>query len=54
MALDDLAGWRWLLLDAVQPTALGQLELADRAAAARVRADWERMWVREAWRRRRA
>jgi lysophospholipase L1-like esterase len=32
--LDDLAGARWLLPDAVHPTALGQLEIADRAAGA--------------------
>jgi lysophospholipase L1-like esterase len=32
--LDDLAGSRWLLPDAVHPTALGQLEIADRAARA--------------------
>jgi hypothetical protein len=32
--LDDLAGARWLLPDAVHPTALGQLEIADRAALA--------------------
>jgi lysophospholipase L1-like esterase len=32
--LDDLAGTRWLLPDAVHPTALGQLEIADRAARA--------------------
>ncbi|HEX7299999.1 MAG TPA: GDSL-type esterase/lipase family protein [Solirubrobacteraceae bacterium] len=32
--LDDLAGARWLLPDAVHPTALGQLEIADRAARA--------------------
>jgi lysophospholipase L1-like esterase len=32
--LDDLAGPRWLLPDAVHPTALGQLEIADRAARA--------------------
>ena len=32
--LDDLAGWPWLLPDAVHPTALGQLEIADRAARA--------------------
>jgi lysophospholipase L1-like esterase len=30
--LDDLAGAPWLLPDAVHPTALGQLEIADRAA----------------------
>jgi lysophospholipase L1-like esterase len=34
VALDDLAGRRWLLPDAVHPTALGQLEIADRAARA--------------------
>jgi len=33
-ALDDLTGWRWVLPDAVHPTALGQLEIADRAARA--------------------
>jgi lysophospholipase L1-like esterase len=33
-ALDDLAGRAWLLPDAVHPTALGQLEIADRAASA--------------------
>ncbi len=32
--LDDLAGWRHVLPDAVHPTALGQLEIADRAARA--------------------
>lgn len=32
--LSDLRGWRLLLPDAVHPTALGQLEIADRAAAA--------------------
>jgi lysophospholipase L1-like esterase len=32
--LDDLAGRPWLLPDAVHPTALGQLEIADRAARA--------------------
>jgi lysophospholipase L1-like esterase len=32
VALEDLAGRRWLLPDAVHPTALGQLEIADRAA----------------------
>jgi lysophospholipase L1-like esterase len=31
-ALDDLAGWKLVLPDAVHPTALGQLEIADRAA----------------------
>ncbi len=34
VALDDLAGWRYVLPDAVHPTALGQLEIADRAARA--------------------
>jgi len=34
VALDDLAGARWLLPDAVHPTAVGQLEIADRAARA--------------------
>jgi lysophospholipase L1-like esterase len=33
-ALDDLAGPPWLLPDAVHPTAVGQLEIADRAARA--------------------
>ncbi|MCW3011900.1 MAG: hypothetical protein JWO90_2304 [Solirubrobacterales bacterium] len=72
--LDDLAGWRHVLPDAVHPSALGQLEIADRAARAldapvlpsartppatarraeaAVRVDWGRMWLREAWRRRR-
>jgi len=32
--LDNLAGRRWMLPDAVHPTALGQLEIADRAARA--------------------
>jgi lysophospholipase L1-like esterase len=32
--LDDLAGPPWLLPDAVHPTAVGQLEIADRAARA--------------------
>jgi lysophospholipase L1-like esterase len=32
--LDGLAGRPWLLPDAVHPTALGQLEIADRAARA--------------------
>lgn len=32
--LDDLAGWRLMLPDSVHPTALGQLEIADRAAQA--------------------
>jgi lysophospholipase L1-like esterase len=34
VALDDLAGAPWLLPDAVHPTALGHLEMADRAARA--------------------
>lgn len=34
VALDDLRGWRLLFPDAVHPTALGQLEIAERAAAA--------------------
>jgi lysophospholipase L1-like esterase len=32
VALEDLAGPPWLLPDAVHPTAVGQLEIADRAA----------------------
>jgi len=32
--LDDLRGWRLLFPDAVHPTALGQLEIAERAARA--------------------
>jgi GDSL-like Lipase/Acylhydrolase family len=32
--LEDLAGPPWLLPDAVHPTAIGQLEIADRAARA--------------------
>jgi hypothetical protein len=32
VALDDLHGWRHLFPDAVHPTALGQLEIAERAA----------------------
>jgi lysophospholipase L1-like esterase len=32
--LDDLRGWRLLFPDAVHPTALGQLEIAQRASAA--------------------
>jgi lysophospholipase L1-like esterase len=32
--LDDLRGWRLLFPDAVHPTALGQLEIAQQAAAA--------------------
>jgi lysophospholipase L1-like esterase len=32
--LDDLRGWRLFFPDAVHPTALGQLEIAGRAAAA--------------------
>jgi lysophospholipase L1-like esterase len=34
VALEDLAGRWWLFPDAVHPTALGQLEIADRAALA--------------------
>jgi lysophospholipase L1-like esterase len=34
VGLDDLAGAPWLLPDAVHPTAVGQLEIADRAARA--------------------
>jgi lysophospholipase L1-like esterase len=34
VGLDDLRGWRHLFPDAVHPTALGQLEIAQRAAAA--------------------
>jgi hypothetical protein len=34
VALDDLRGWRHLFPDAVHPTALGQLEIARRAARA--------------------
>jgi lysophospholipase L1-like esterase len=34
VGLDDLAGWRYQFPDAVHPTALGQLEIARRAAAA--------------------
>lgn len=34
VALDDLRGWRLLFPDAVHPTALGQLAIARRAAAA--------------------
>jgi lysophospholipase L1-like esterase len=34
VTLDDLRGWRLLFPDAVHPTALGQLEIARRAAAA--------------------
>jgi lysophospholipase L1-like esterase len=33
VSLDDFRGWRWLFPDAVHPTALGQLEIARRAAA---------------------
>lgn len=33
-SLDDLGGWTHVLPDAVHPTALGQLEIADRAAVA--------------------
>jgi lysophospholipase L1-like esterase len=32
--LEDFGGWRHVLPDAVHPTALGQVEIADRAAAA--------------------
>jgi hypothetical protein len=32
--LDDFRGWRWWFPDAVHPTALGQLEIARRAARA--------------------
>ncbi len=34
VAPDDLTGRRWMLPDAVHPTALGRLEIADRAARA--------------------
>jgi lysophospholipase L1-like esterase len=34
VALDDLAGRTWMLPDAVHPTAVGELEIADRAASA--------------------
>ena len=34
VGLEDFAGWRHVLPDAVHPTALGQLEIADRAARA--------------------
>jgi hypothetical protein len=34
VALDDLAGRPWLMPDAVHPTAIGELEIADRAAHA--------------------
>jgi hypothetical protein len=34
VALDDLRGWRHVLPDAVHPHAVGQLEIADRAARA--------------------
>lgn len=34
VSLEDLRGWRHVLPDAVHPTALGQLEIADRAALA--------------------
>lgn len=34
LELDDLRGWRLLFPDAVHPTALGQLEIAERAARA--------------------
>lgn len=74
LELGDLAGWRLMLPDAVHPTALGQLEIADRAAralgapvlpsavtpprtaprsVARVGLGWVRMWIVEAFRRRR-
>jgi lysophospholipase L1-like esterase len=33
-SLEDLTGWTLLLPDTVHPTALGQVEIADRAAAA--------------------
>jgi lysophospholipase L1-like esterase len=32
--LEDLRGWRYVLPDAVHPTAVGQVEIADRAARA--------------------
>jgi lysophospholipase L1-like esterase len=34
VALEDLGGWRLVLPDHVHPTALGQLEIAERAAGA--------------------
>jgi GDSL-like Lipase/Acylhydrolase family len=34
VALDDLSGRPWLMPDAVHPTAVGELEIADRAARA--------------------
>ena len=34
VSLDDFAGWRHVLPDAVHPTALGQVEIADRVARA--------------------
>jgi lysophospholipase L1-like esterase len=34
VALDDFGGWRWWFPDAVHPTALGQQEIARRAARA--------------------
>jgi len=34
VALDDFAGRPWLMPDAVHPTAIGELEMADRAARA--------------------
>lgn len=34
VGLDDLRGWKLVMPDAVHPTALGQLAIADRAAAA--------------------
>ena len=34
VSLDDFGGWRYVLPDAVHPTARGQVEIADRVAAA--------------------
>jgi lysophospholipase L1-like esterase len=34
VSLEDFGGWRHVLPDAVHPTALGQVEIADRAAVA--------------------
>lgn len=34
VSLEDFGGWRWWFPDAVHPTALGQLEIARRAARA--------------------
>jgi lysophospholipase L1-like esterase len=34
VSLEDFGGWRHVLPDAVHPTALGQVDVADRAAAA--------------------